>query len=204
MACDTSAATEVMIDDPPSPAGAPAERDPLRDVGQGVVRGRWQPLAGPVVTARPRVQRWRRCFAGTSEQVVAARDFVAFLLADSPVAGDAGWVAGELATNAVAHSRSGRPGGRFVVEVLRWRCSAEVRVIDAGGGGEPAPPLADPVRAALEEGGELPESGLGLYGVGALATRYGTYRLADGQRVVWARLDAPGPIVIGAENGADA
>lgn len=151
-------------------------------------RDNWHPLTGRVVARRPGMMRWRRRFAGTPCQVGAARDFAGFLFADTRLAADLAWVTGELATNAIRHSRSGDPGGTFTVELFRWRTFGEVHLIDAGGVSEPRLPQADPVHAALSEGRPIPEGGLGLYGIGALACQYGTYRHGDGSRVVWARL----------------
>ncbi|MFL6054957.1 MAG: hypothetical protein ACJ72W_18865 [Actinoallomurus sp.] len=81
-----------------------------------------------------------------------------------------------------------RPDGTFTVALYRWTTFGEIHVIDAGGLKESRLPQRDPVGAALADGADLPESGLGLYGIGALADQYGTYRHRDGSRVVWARL----------------
>jgi serine/threonine-protein kinase RsbW len=128
--------------------------------------------------------RWRRRFTGTKQHVRHAREFVELLLADCPAAQDAAWIVGELATNAIAYSQTGRPDGSFEVEVSRGHRWTEVCVIDQGGDGRPVVPSGDPLNVA----DELPEGGLGLYGVGMLAIRYGTCLTQDGQRVVWARL----------------
>lgn len=149
---------------------------------------KWRPYGGRVSVRRPGMLCWRRRFAGTTDQVGAARVFVTTLFADVPIASNAAWVVGELATNAIRHSASGLPGGIFTVELHQWRTFGEIHVIDAGGPGEPRLPRCDPVEAALAGGRELPESGLGLYSMGALVSRYGTYRNRDGGRVVWARL----------------
>ncbi|MEV5753547.1 ATP-binding protein [Actinoallomurus sp. NPDC052308] len=157
--------------------------------GPDIDRGeKWRPFGGRVTARRPGMLRWERHFAGTPEQVGAARTFVSELFADAPFAGNAAWITGELATNAIRHSASGRPGGTFTVALCRWPTFGEIHVIDAGGPKEPRLPGRDPVGAAIEEGDDLPESGLGLYGIGALADHYGTYRHRDGSRVVWARL----------------
>lgn len=146
-------------------------------------RVKWLPLSGRVAPWRPRVLCWRRRFAGTPDQVSAARQFTRFLLADSSAAIDAAWVTGELATNAIRHSRSGQQGGVFTVEVMRWRHHLQIQLTDAGGDGAPALPAADPA-AAISNGGQPPEGGLGLYGIGALACRFGTHQNLDGSRVL--------------------
>ncbi|MCO6011308.1 ATP-binding protein [Actinoallomurus purpureus] len=149
---------------------------------------KWRPFGGRVAARRPGMLRWERRFAGTPDQVGAARTFVTQLFTDAPIAANAAWVTGELATNAIRHSDSGRPDGMFTVALYRWPTFGEIHVVDAGGLKEPRLPGRDPVQAALADGGALPESGLGLYGIGALASRYGTYRHRDGSRVVWVRL----------------
>ncbi|GAB3971144.1 hypothetical protein GCM10029978_045770 [Actinoallomurus acanthiterrae] len=140
---------------------------------------------------------WRRRFAGTPEQISEARRFTRFLLADSAGAIDAAWVVGELATNAVRHSRSGLKGGVFTVEVMRWRRFVQVQVTDAGGGREPVLPKLD-AATVIARGGQPPEGGLGLCGIRALACRFGTHQHLDGSRAVWARLLVEPPVVIGA------
>lgn len=149
---------------------------------------KWRPFGGRVAAKRPGMLRWERRFPGTPGQVGAARTFVSQLFADAPIVANAAWITGELATNAIRHSTSGRPDGTFTVALYRWSTFGEIHVIDAGGLKEPRLPQRDPVGAALADGADLPESGLGLYGIGALADQYGTYRHRDGSRVVWARL----------------
>ena len=61
---------------------------------------------------------WRRVFPGTLDQAPRAREFVRLLLADAPRADDAELIVSELVGNALRHSRSGEPGGWFVVEVM--------------------------------------------------------------------------------------
>ena len=82
--------------------------------------------AAPPVTAR--------MFAGDAGQVRAARRFLAGVLDGYPAADDALLCVSELATNAVLHSRSGRPGGCFTVRAARRAGSVRVEVTDEGGG----------------------------------------------------------------------
>jgi len=62
--------------------------------------------AGRVLTAT---------YPGVPESVGEARHQLAAVLAGAPIMEDAAWCLGEVAANAVVHSRSGRPGGRFTV-----------------------------------------------------------------------------------------
>ena len=173
-----------------------AEDRNIKPFGVPEWRRKWRPLAGRIPADRPAILRWRRHFAGTPEQVGQARHFTRFLLADSSVAYDAAWVTGELATNAIRHTCSGRPGGMFTVEILRWRHYVQVQVIDAGSEGCPVLPPVDPA-TAIAGGAEPAEGGLGLCGISVLACRFGTHQHTDGSRVVWVRLKTDAPRMIG-------
>jgi serine/threonine-protein kinase RsbW len=123
--------------------------------------------AAPPVTAR--------VFAGDAGQVRAARRFLAGALDGCPAAGDALLCVSELATNAVLHSRSGRPGGRFTVRVTVREGSVRVAFADEGG----------PWGHERDGDGQ---SGRGLLIVGELASRWG--RDEDGAgRTVWFEID---------------
>lgn len=123
--------------------------------------------AAPAVT--------RRVFPGEAGQVGAARRFLAGLLHGCPAAGDAAVCVSELATNAVLHSRSGRPGGRFSVCVALQPGSVRVAVADEGGPWRP------------ERNGDG-QSGRGLLIVRALASRWGREENEAG-RTVWFEID---------------
>jgi hypothetical protein len=137
----------------------------------------------------PEVLVWRRVFPGRMDQAPAARRFARFLLAGTPFADDAELVVGELAGNALRHTRSGRPGGCFTVEVGLTTArrdpvpvSVLLTVYDLGGGGVPC----------LAPGGFSDEEcGRGLSIVAALSTRTGHQGgPATGHRV-WAYLSGP-------------
>jgi len=119
--------------------------------------------AAPPVTAQ--------VFAGDAAQVREARRFLAGVLDGCPAAADALLCVSELATNAVLHSRSGRPGGRFTVRATVWAGRVRVEVTDEGG------------RWGHERDGDG-QSGRGLLIVGELASRWGR---DDGgaERTVW-------------------
>jgi hypothetical protein len=82
--------------------GGRSRKNDSRPAATVIWRNKWFPLSGRVTARRPGVLCWRRTFAGTPEQVSAARQFIRYLLADSSAADDGAWVAGELATNASA------------------------------------------------------------------------------------------------------
>ena len=124
---------------------------------------------------------WRRRFPGRADQIASARGLVRQLLADTACADDAAWVTGELSTNAVVHSRSGRTGGFVLVEVTRCPHVARVAVYDLGGGGTPRVREQRP-------GTPTRERGYGLYGVRLLSVRSGVSGDSINGHVVWAQL----------------
>jgi serine/threonine-protein kinase RsbW len=123
--------------------------------------------AAPPVTAR--------VLAGDPGQVRAARRFLAGLLDGCPAADDALLCASELATNAVLHSRSGRPGGRFTVCATVRAGSVRVEVTDEGG----------PWGHGRDGDGQ---NGRGLLIVCELASRWGRDEGGTG-RTVWFEID---------------
>jgi serine/threonine-protein kinase RsbW len=114
-------------------------------------------------------------FPGDAGQVREARRFLAGVLDGCPAAGDALLCMSELATNAVLHSQSGRPGGRFTVRVRMRAGSVRVEVTDEGGAW----------RREHDGGGQ---SGRGLLIAGELAGRWGREDEA-GRRTVWFEMD---------------
>ncbi|WP_075900260.1 ATP-binding protein [Actinomadura sp. CNU-125] len=105
---------------------------------------------------------WRRGFPGTTDQARVVRAFAAHLLADFPALDDVLLVVDELAVNAVRHTRSGRDGGRFTVEICMDLAGVIVYVADEGGPGVPR----------LRDITDLVESGRGLLTVEALASSW--------------------------------
>ncbi len=119
---------------------------------------------------------WARAFPGTPEQVAAARRFAAALLAGSPFSDDAVTVVSELFTNAVRHTVSGGPGGLVVVQVSRWRDGVRIAVTDQGS-------AKHPVVRHPGTGGELAETGSGLFLVRQLSRQLGWHDDASGRTV---------------------
>jgi anti-sigma regulatory factor (Ser/Thr protein kinase)/DNA-binding XRE family transcriptional regulator len=116
-------------------------------------------------------------FPARADQVGQARAFLRRMLGDCPAAEDAVLICSELAANAVVHSASARPGGRFVVRAeVREGDYAWVEVQDEGG--------------RWAEGEHPGHGGRGLAIVAALAD-YWDIRGDDTGRVVCARFDWP-------------
>ncbi|MDQ2874615.1 MAG: ATP-binding protein, partial [Actinomycetota bacterium] len=118
-----------------------------------------------------------QAFPGRADQVREARAFLRGILAGSPVTDAALLVCSELASNAVQHSNSARPGGEFTVRVqVREGAWAWIEVQDEGG------------RWALGKGSD--ERGRGLVVVDEMAD-YWDIREHGTSRVFCVRLDWP-------------
>jgi serine/threonine-protein kinase RsbW len=87
--------------------------------------------------APPAIRPWRvtaaRAFPATPGQVSAARRFLAALIDGFPATEDALLCLSEVATNAIQHSRSARPGGQFTVRAAYAPGHLRVDVEDDGG-----------------------------------------------------------------------
>jgi serine/threonine-protein kinase RsbW len=127
----------------------------------------------PVAIAKPIM----RVFLGSRHEVRNVRAFVGEAVNGCPVADDVILLASEVATNAVAHTASGK-GGTFTVVVHLGDRVIRVEVHDDGSESSPD------VRTAEELAG----SGRGLGLVESLATRWGHLGNRDG-RVVWFEVD---------------
>jgi serine/threonine-protein kinase RsbW len=94
---------------------------------------RFSPL-GRARAARPQATAFERSYLGTIDQV---REVCADMTATTngfPLSDDLVLITSELATNAILHSRSGRPAGSFTVRVTLYPDDyAWVEVIDQGG-----------------------------------------------------------------------
>ena len=90
-------------------------------------------------------------------------------------------MASELATNAVRHSESGKPGGHFTVHLAALPGCWRIRVDDAGG-------LNEPQLQSTEA--EWDETGRGLKMVAAMSHRWGVLG-NHYARAVWAEILIP-------------
>lgn len=112
---------------------------------------------------------------GLAIEVSAARRFVRDVLGEHPGRTDAVLLTSEIGTNAVEHSRSGRPGGSFLVNV-RWTVEwVRVAVTDEGAAGAPC----------LQRGGTAREGGRGVALLDELAVRWGFSRRSTRGTEVW-------------------
>jgi anti-sigma regulatory factor (Ser/Thr protein kinase) len=106
-----------------------------------------------------------------------------------PAAADAVACVSELVTNAVAHTRSGRPGGTVRVSVETWApATVWLRVADEGRDGIAArPPTAGWLAQVSRDPAPGAEHGFGLLIVAALADGWGAYTIAGGS-AAWCRI----------------
>ena len=75
-----------------------------------------------------------RSYPGTADQARYVRADLAVICAGFPAAESLVLLTSELVTNAIVHSRSGRPGGSFTVRVLLYLGDyAWIEVVDEGG-----------------------------------------------------------------------
>jgi serine/threonine-protein kinase RsbW len=136
---------------------------------------RLAPSAG-TVTATP--MSWSRSFPATAAQAGAARRYLAAILDGSPATADAVLCLSELATNAIVHSDSARPGGTFTVGVRLDMGSVWVEVRDRGGPWREGRPAED-------------TRGRGLLIVGRTAREWGRAGDSETGWTVWFALDRP-------------
>lgn len=119
---------------------------------------------------------WSRSFPGLAEHLSEVRRFTAAVLGDHPGAEDVVLAASELAANAILHTASGGPDGRFVVRLATFTNHWQLRVDDSGGANVPR--LCDGDRTDSE-------AGRGLALVAALSTGWGVIG-DEHSRAVWA------------------
>lgn len=118
--------------------------------------------------------------AGTPHAAGQARALVGDLLGgDHPSVDDAALIASELVSNAIAHSRSGEPGGILTIAVEMAPQPGDVRILVRDAGGLEAPVLTP---ASPDS-----EHGRGLAIITALAAEWGSETNQAG-RATWCRL----------------
>ena len=133
------------------------------------------PASGRTV---PPVVWWTRDFPGVENQVQQVRHWIEDLLPPCDPLADLVLMASELCSNAIVHTRSGKPGGRFTVDV-EW--SGETARVVIGDQGSPTAPAITP---KAQDGTWADECGRGLWLVDELADGWGTASHL-GNRWVW-------------------
>ncbi|MEV0350517.1 ATP-binding protein [Nonomuraea sp. NPDC050680] len=129
----------------------------------------------PALNNPAEIYRWCRNFPGTRSQIREARQFVSSYLGDRPETDTVQLIVSELATNAIRHTRSGLPGGRFGVTLHAGSTLLILAVLDEGG----------PATPHLHQAEDEDQNGRGLHLVETLTTRWGVHG-DDAGRTVWA------------------
>ena len=135
---------------------------------------------------------WSKAFDGVPECVSEAREHTRKLLGDREGAVAVELVVSELAGNAVRHSDSGAPGGRFTVHLAGFYDRWQVRVDDEGGPNMPHVCVPVPMESAkdLDALGDEIEVGRGLTLVAAVSSAWGVLGDQAG-RTVWVEILMP-------------
>jgi serine/threonine-protein kinase RsbW len=139
--------------------------------------------ADAVTTAEERVLA-RRTFSGLPGQVSVARRWLAQMIDGFAAIDEVLLACSELATNAIMHSDSGQPGGRFTVRLAIRQDIVRVEVLDQGGAG---PGRRD---ARRYEGGhpeDASQYGRGLRIVAAITDAWGITGDHEG-RTTWCEI----------------
>ncbi|MEY9895743.1 serine/threonine-protein kinase RsbW [Catenulispora sp. MAP5-51] len=127
------------------------------------------------------VETWSRKFIGRPECLADVRRFILAVLGDCDTTHIVTLVADELAGNAIKHTASGGPGGKFVLRLARFSDRCRVWVDDQGGPSTPS------VRTAQDD----EEAGRGLTIVTMLSACWGAAGDKRG-RSVWAEITFDG------------
>lgn len=153
----------------------------LLQIPAQVTTARSQTLFSHPANPGPDASPWCRTFPATRDQAREARRFIAAILNGHPATDNTVTCVSELAGNAIAHSRSGVPGGTFTVRLRRSGPAIRVEVTDNGGpwGNRPSGP----------------EHGRGLKIVQKLSARQGITitgpRADPSRRTVWFEMPVP-------------
>jgi anti-sigma regulatory factor (Ser/Thr protein kinase) len=121
---------------------------------------------------------WGRDFPGSAEQVRQARHWIEDVLPPCDRLADIVLLSSELCANAILHTRSGQPGGRFTVDV-EWAAGMTRVVV-----GDQGSPKAPAMTAKTAQAPWTAEYGRGLWLVDELADDWGTAAHL-GYRWVW-------------------
>jgi serine/threonine-protein kinase RsbW len=138
-------------------------------------------MSATVTTARPNMPTsplfwWAREFPGSTDQVGGARGWLEELLPGCEPLDDLSLLVSELCTNAVLHTNSGKPGGKFSLTIEWTPVAVKALILDQGSSTVPKIP---PGNDGWDE-----EYGRGLFLVDQIADHWDTTDLPDG-RLVW-------------------
>ena len=139
------------------------------------------------------MSHWSRNFEGLPEHLTKVREFTRTVAGHRTGADLVEMVASELAGNAIQHSGSGEPGGKFTIQVADFEDRWQVCVIDEGG--PKVPHVCERASVenveALDQLGDEAEAGRGLSMVAAVSSAWGV-RGDRTSRTVWAEIAISG------------
>lgn len=106
-------------------------------------------------------------------------------------------IASELAGNAIQHSASGGPNGKFTLQVVDCHDRWQVRVVDEGGPIVPHVCELASIDTAeeLDKLGDEAEAGRGLAMVAAVSSAWGVFG-DQSSRMVWAEIMTPDRVTL--------
>jgi anti-sigma regulatory factor (Ser/Thr protein kinase) len=136
---------------------------------------------------------WSKSFYGLPEHLTKVREFTRLVAGGRDGAELVEMVVSELAGNAIQHSASGRPGGKFTLELADLQDGWHIRVVDQGGPKVPSACALTSIEDAedLDDLGDEIEAGRGLAIVAEVSASWGF--LGDHTtRSVWAKILIPG------------
>ena len=142
-------------------------------------------LADTITTAQERILA-RRTFPGLPGQVPVARQWLAQMIDGFGAAEDVLLACSELATNAIMHSDSGLPGGKFTVRLAIRQDIVRVEVLDEGGVWTGRPQMH---RFEGELAEDASQCGRGLTIVAAITDAWGISGDHEG-RTTWCEIRA--------------
>lgn len=134
---------------------------------------------------------WAREFPGSTDQVSRARGWLEELLPECEQLEVLTLLVSELCANAIVHTDSGKPDGRFGVAVEWTPEAVKALILDQGS------PTVPAITARADDDAWDDETGRGLFLVDQLADYWGTADLPDG-RLVWVEMawvEKDGPLL---------
>ncbi len=141
-------------------------------------------LASMIATGEERILA-RRTFSGRPDQVRVARRWLAQIVDGFAAVEEVLLACSELASNAIMHSESGRPGGYFTVRLAIRQDIVRVEVLDQGGPWSRGHGTSAYTNAQDEE--DVSQCGRGLAIVAAITNAWGIAG-DDAGRTAWCEI----------------
>ncbi len=140
-------------------------------------------MTGDITTAEQRILA-RRTFAGEPGQVAVARKWLGLMIDGFASVDEVVLACSELVANAIMHSDSGLPGGRFTIRLAISKEFVRVEVLDQGG---PWNGRRDSAGGTADPYGDVGQRGRGLAIVAAITSAWGIVGDQEG-RTAWCEI----------------